>query len=70
MATISLRTNKGDSDFQVTFANPGTAAPTADIELNINVGLGSGPWEPAQLEQALQRFRDFLTGNEPLYRGL
>jgi hypothetical protein len=69
MATISLRTNRGDGDFAVTFANPGTAAGTADIELNINVGL-TRKWEPQELEAALRRFQDWLYSNEPLYRGL
>jgi hypothetical protein len=69
MATISLRTNRGDTDFAVTFANPGTAAATSNIELNINVGLAT-PWEPQELIAALDRFRDYLISNEPKYRGL
>jgi hypothetical protein len=53
----------------VTFANPGTAAPTADIELNINVGL-SRAWEPQELRAALARFEDWLDSNQPKWRGL
>ena len=70
MATISIRTNRGDGDFNVTFANPGTAAPTADIEVNINVGLASGAWEPQELRAALTRFIDYLDSNPQNYRGL
>jgi len=70
MATISLRTAKGSSDYAVTFANPGTAAPTADIELNINTNVGGVPWEPQELRAALARFEDWLDSNQAKWRGL
>jgi hypothetical protein len=66
MATLSIRTNRGDTDFKVVSANPGAATVDHDYELNLNLGLGARVDETFN---ALDRMKNWLTSNRSLWEG-
>ena len=69
MATISLRTNRGDTDVQVTLANPGTAVTTSDFEFNFTVGQ-TQKLSSQELQSVLGRMGRFLLSNSDRWQGV
>jgi hypothetical protein len=67
MATFSVRTNRGDDDFKVVSANPGTAVTAKNYEFNFTIGAGARPDEAFL---ALKRIEDYLTSHPELWQGI
>jgi len=66
MATLSVKTSRGDTDYKVVSANPGAAVVDHDYEFNFTIGLGA---RVDEVFLALRRIEDWLQSNRSKWEG-